>query len=151
MELNSEINLLIRNVTQAVGKPIEENKYEIVDRGLPHKPKTLPAGKMGIYTFSYNDRFLKIGKAASKSSARFLSQHYNPKSANSTLAASILRDYEMLELGINEANVGDWIKENCRRIDVLITEELGVFTLDLIEAVLHYKYEPKYEGFTTQR
>lgn len=151
MELKREINLLIKNVTQAVGKPIEEDKYEIIDRGLPHKPKTLPTGMMGIYTFSYNDKFLKIGKAGSKSSARFLSQHYNPKSAKSTLAASILRDHEMLNMGIKEENVGRWIKENCRRIDILVDVELGIFTLDLIEAVLHYKYEPKYEGFATQR
>ncbi|GEM_PF-5297747 len=46
---------------------------------------------------------------------------------------------------------GNWIKKNCRRIDILLDADLGIFTLELIEATLHYKYEPKYEGFLAQR
>ena len=106
---------------------------------------------MGVYTFWYNDVALKIGKAGSKSNARFLSQHYAPHSAKSTLAASILVDKEMQNLDITEANVGDWIKQYCRRIDILLDADLEIFTLELIEAALHYKYEPKYEGFLAQR
>lgn len=151
MELINEIDSLIQDVSKTIGKPIVVEGYEIIDRGLPHKPKSLPIGMMGVYAFWYNDRFLKIGKAGSKSGPRFLSQHYNPKSAQSTLAASILRDPDMLQFGVTEENVGVWIKENCRRIDILVNVELGIFTLGLIEAVLHYKYEPKYEGFATQR
>lgn len=151
MKLISEMNKLIQNVSQVLGDPIDSTKYEIVDRGTPHQAKSLPVGMMGIYTFWYNGAFLKIGKAGFKSSARFLSQHYNPKSAQSTLAASILKDDDLLKLELNEENVGEWIKRNCRRIDILINVELGIFTLDLIEAVLHHKYEPKYEGFATQR
>lgn len=151
MELITEMDKLIKNVSNVLEKTIDSSKYEIVDRGMPHQPKSLPIGMMGVYTFWYNESFLKIGKAGSKSSARFLSQHYNPKSAKSTLAASILNDDDMLKLGIDEENVGEWIKKNCRRIDILINVELGIFTLDLVEAALHYKYEPKYEGFATQR
>ncbi len=69
----------------------------------------------------------------------------------STLAKSILSDVEMRDKGINEDNVGEWIKQNCRRIDVEIDADLGIFTLEFIEAVLHYKYTPKYEGFSSQR
>jgi hypothetical protein len=80
-----------------------------------------------------------------------MSQHYNPKSAISNLAKSILSDSNMKNLGITEANVGDWIKHNCRRIDIIIDMEVGIFALELIEAVLHYKYCPVYEGFIAQR
>ena len=76
--------------------------------------------KIAVYTFWYEGRFLKIGKAGPNSNARFLSQHYNPKSARSTLAASILMDENMQDIGITENNVGDWIKNNCHRIDILI-------------------------------
>ncbi|MDQ4679509.1 hypothetical protein RCF13_07250, partial [Stenotrophomonas maltophilia group sp. RNC7] len=74
-----------------------------------------------------------------------------PRSAKSNLAASILSDNRMQGEDINEYNVGDWIKNNCRRIDILVDSDLGIFTLGLIEAALHYKYEPIYEGFDTQR
>ena len=57
----------------------------------------------------------------------------------------------MQDIGINENNVGDWIKSNCYRIDILMDSDLGIFTLELIEAALHYKYEPVYEGFAGQR
>ena len=52
-----------------------------------HKP-LLPAGKVAVYGFHYNDTWLKIGKAGPKSHARYTSQHYHPKGARSTLARS---------------------------------------------------------------
>lgn len=108
-------------------------------------------GKRGVYTFLHDGKFPKIGKAGSRSNARFLSQHYNPKSAQSTLAASILLHKKMESKDITAHNVGDRIKANCRRIDILLDSYLGIFALDLIEAALHYKYEPIYKGVATQR
>lgn len=72
------------------------------------------------------------------------------KLAQGTLAASILADKNMADKGITKDNVGGWIKNNCRRIDILLDVSLGIFALELVEAALHYKYEPKYEGFVTQ-
>lgn len=150
MDYIQEIGSLLQNVSLATGKEIPREKYEIVDRGVPHKPNGLPKGKMGVYMFFYGGRFLKIGKAGPNSDARFRSQHY-AFNAKSTLAKSIVGDADFAEKGINEANVGDWIKNNCRRIDILIDASAGIFTLELIEGILHYVYEPKYEGFKTQR
>ncbi len=146
-----ELDKIILETTKLLGKPVDKEKYEIIDRGVPHRPRILPPNSMGIYTFWYNGKALKIGKAGPKSNARFLSQHYSPTSARSTLAASILADEEMWASGISALNVGDWIKRNCRRVDIILNAELGFFTLEFIEAALHYKYEPKYEGFSAQR
>lgn len=151
MDLIREFDRIILEVSSVLGKPIEKHKYRIIDRGVPHQPKTLPLQMMGIYTFCYNGAFLKIGKAGPNSNARFLSHHYNPRSARSTLAASILQDDRMQGIGINESNVGQWIRNNCRRVDILLDSDLGIFSLELIEASLHYKYEPAYEGFIAQR
>ena len=151
MDLISDFDRIILDVSSILGKPIEKHKYKIIDGGVPHQPKTLPHQMMGVYTFWYNGNFLKIGKAGPNSNARFLSQHYNPRSARSTLAASILKDDRMKRNGIEESNVGEWIRNNCRRIDILLDSDLGIFSLELIEAALHYKYEPIYEGFAAQR
>lgn len=151
MKYTSEFESIIRDVSRCLGKEIDMSKVQIVDRGLPHIPHSLKPGTMGVYTFNYNGKFLKIGKVGPKSNNRFLYQHYIPGSAKSTLAASIIADPQMKALGITEDNVGDWIKENCRRIDILLDVDLGIFTLELVEAALHYKYEPKYEGFASQR
>ena len=151
MDIISEFDRTILDVSTILGRPIEKHKYRIIDRGVPHQPKVLPVQTMGVYTFWYEGEFLKIGKAGPKSNARFFSQHYNPRSARSTLAASILQDARMQGKGIDEGNVGQWIKNNCRRIDILLDSDLGIFSLELIEAALHYKYEPVYEGFSNQR
>jgi len=151
MDLIEEIASVINAVAVALGKPIPTSCIEIIDRGVPHIPQGFGPGKMGVYTFLYEGRFLKIGKAGPKSNNRFERQHYNPRAAGSTLAASLLADPEMRGLGITEANVSAWIKQNCRRIDVIIDASLGAFTLELVEATLHYKFEPKYEGFSSQR
>lgn len=146
----SEFEEIILNVTAAAGRRLDTG-YEIIDRGVPHVPGTLKRGKMGVYTFLYQDEFLKIGKAGPKSYARFSSQHYHPDSAMSNLAKSILEDEQMQGLGITRDSVGDWIKQNMRRIDIILDESLGIFALELIEAALHFRYEPRYEGFKNQR
>lgn len=151
MSYVSEIYDTIVDVTRSLGEEIDTSKIQIIDRGFPHLPKSLMPGKMGVYVFIYGDQFLKIGKAGPMSKARFLSHHYNPHSSLSNLAASILMDMEMALLGITGNTVGSWIKTNCRRIDIFLDISLGYFTLELVEAILHYKYKPKYEGFVSQR
>jgi hypothetical protein len=151
MDYIHEIDNLIQEVTLAIGKPILKDRYDIVDRGVPHMPPTrLPDGKMAVYMFLLDDEFLKIGKANYRSNARFCSQHYG-LNAPSTLAKSLLSDSKMSRSGIASANIKDWIKTKCRRIDVIIDADLGIFALDLIEGIMHYKFEPKYEGFASQR
>lgn len=145
-----EFEEIINGVSKMLGKPIESG-YRIIERGLPHTPKSLEKGTMGVYTFLYKDEFLKIGKAGPSSNARFTSQYYLPRSSQSNLSKSVLLDDNMRNLGINEDNVGDWIKQNCRRIDIILDRNLGIFALELVEAALHYKYEPRYEGFSNQR
>lgn len=146
----SEFREIIESVTSAAGRKVGSG-YEIIDRGMPHVPRTLKRGTMGVYTFLYKDEFLKIGKAGPNSNARFFSQHYLPASSASNLSKSLLNDNEMKGLGITEDTVGDWIRQNTRRIDIILDESLGIFTLELIEAALHFKYEPRYEGFKNQR
>jgi len=147
----NEIRNAINSVTETLGKQIDDSKINIVDCGLPHLPTPLAPGTMGVYAFLYGDRFLKIGKAGPNSNARFQSHHYNPHSSQSNLAKSILRDMEMAQFGLTENGIGSWIKANCRRIDILLDQSLGYFALELVEAMLHFIYEPKYEGFNSQR
>ncbi len=141
---------IIRGVTASLGRELDSG-YEIVDLGRPHEPRTLPRGMMGVYAFLYNDEFLKIGKAGPRSNARFFNRQYRVDGAPGTLAKSLLADEAMAPLGLTEENVGDWIRQNTRRIDILLDERLGVFALELIEAALHYRYEPRYEDFKRQR
>lgn len=147
-----KITECIKNVFNALGHEADFDKIDIVDRGQPHTaPRRLPNGKMAIYTFIYEGDFLKIGKVGPNSNARYTSQHYHPNASRSNLAKSILDDIAMKKNGITESNVGEWIKNNCRRIDIEIDAELGFFALELIEALLHYEFTPKYEGYSSQR
>ena len=151
MDYITEYDRIIQDVTTALKKPIGREIYKIVDRGVPHKPGSLKPGNMGIYTFIFQDTFLKIGIVGPSSNARFLSHHYNPRSAPSTLAGSLLSDPDMAEYGLTEENIGEWIKQNCRRIDIFIDAGISIFARDVIEKAFHYRFEPKYEGFKTQR
>ncbi len=89
--------------------------------------------------------FLKIGQANVNSKARYQSHPYNVGSANSTLAKSLLNDQSMTGL-VNITNVNQWIKDNCERFDVIIDSKHKKVALNFIEGLLHYKYNPKYEG-----
>jgi len=144
---------IIRDFIKAAelaGIQISNSQISIRELGCPHKPNSLPKNKMGIYIFCFDKKYLKIGKAGPKSGARFLSQHYSSYSSKSNLAKSILNDSEMNVYKVNSENIGDWIKNNITRTDILIDESLGVFTLNYLESFLHCKLNPKYEGFGGQ-
>lgn len=140
----------IEKVTKDLGDVISPDDYYIEDLGCPHKqPSSLPKGYAAIYIFAYGTEtefeFLKIGKANSKSAARFTSQHYG-FSAPSTLAKSICKDEEFISKGIDETNVKAWMLENLHRINVYVKADCGKAATELIESVLHYALRPRYEG-----
>src|SRR5712691_7628687 len=98
---------------------VKLSETDIVHQVLaaPHTPPTdIPESKTAVYVFSWGDQCLKVGKVGPNSNARYTSQHYNPKSSNSNLAKSILKD--KMELGLahlDETNVGEWIKKETDR------------------------------------
>lgn len=146
MSYQEEIEDLITQTSALTNKPlILGTDFYIEYQPLKHTPKKLPKGKMAVYTFVYNNHFLKIGQADKNSNARYQSQHYHIKSSKSTLANSLLLDKTMSNL-VNIANVKQWIKDNCERYDVILDARLGKHTLNYIEGILHYQYQPKYEG-----
>lgn len=130
---------------------ISESQIYIQDLGCPHEPQVLPEGTMAIYIFQLNGRFLKIGKAGPNSGPRFRSHPYNPNSSQSNLAKSILNDPNMKHYNLNTENIKDWIRNNIARVDIILDESLGIFVLNFLEAFLHCKLKPKYEGFDSQR
>jgi hypothetical protein len=143
-------NCIYATIKLALGSNIEKGKIQIMDCGVPHSPTSLPEGKMAVYTFFYKNECLKIGKAGPNSNARYLSQHYNPKSSQSNLAKSLLADEKLPIKTFNEENIGDWIKQNIRRINILVDKDLNIYILNLIEAFAQLYFHPRYEGFDTQ-
>lgn len=114
----------------------------------PHRPpSSLPVGRMAVYGFCHEDKWLKIGKAGARSQARYTSQHYNPASARSTLAASLVADPTMASVaGFGAEKPGDWIKTNCCRVNILLPDSYHKAVLSLLEAFLHVRLAPRYEG-----
>ena len=133
-----------RTVARLAGVELSKDAITVEHQVAPHVPPTkLPAGKMAVYVFAKGPDILKVGKVGAKSQARYTSQHYNPGSALSTLAASILADRKSLGLnGIDEASVGRWIRENIDRVNVLKDERCGVSVLTLLETFLEKTMAP---------
>lgn len=139
------------NAIRSLNVKINDEQIHILDRGIPHKLTKLNEDFMVVYTFAFQGLYLKIGKAGPQSFARVNSHHYNPGSSNSNLAKSILADPHFGKFALTNENIKDWIKNNTTRIDILIEKRLGIFVLNFVEACLHLKYQPKYEGYETQR
>lgn len=139
-------------IAEIAGVRLEKGDIAIEKLLAPHKaPSRIPSGKMAVYIFSFRDQVLKVGKAGPKSQARYTSQHYNPSSAASTLAKSLLNDSDLESAEIDEIAVGDWIKKNTDRINLLINENLGIHVLTLLESFAQCRLQPRYEGFASQR
>ena len=99
-----------------------------------------------MYGFSHQNKWLKIGIAGPKSNARFHSQHYNPKSARSTLAASIIKDRQSYNNTLPDDDlIGAWIKKEVSRVNIYIDSHHPRELLALLEAFFHLKFQPIYE------
>ena len=65
----------------------------------------------------------------------------------SNLARSILADPARVgTAGIDELNVGDWIRQHTDRINLLAPASLGDPMLSLLESFLHVRWKPLFEG-----
>ena len=117
---------------------------------MPHQPpSSLPKGKSAVYIFSTNHCVLKVGQAGPKSNARYTSQPYNPDSAQSTLASSLLKDQVRWQgHNLNEENVPDWIKKNTHRVNYLLNADVpkSKWVRTLLEAFVQCRFPPVYEG-----
>lgn len=140
-------------VARLAGVTLVTDDIRIEVLPAPHAPLTrLPAGQMAAYVFTHGDDVLKVGKVGPKSQARYTSQHYNPRSAQSTLAASMIADAVRMGLGeADMAEIGSWIRANVDRVNILLPVRLGVPVLTLLESFLQCRLRPRYEGFKSQR
>lgn len=150
----------IRSLLQDFQKVAKLTRVSIAQSDLtvemlraPHiPPARLPSGQMAVYIFTLNDECLKVGKVGPKSNARYVSQHYNPKSSRSNLAKSVLKAKKSLGCkDIDEVSVGKWIKGNTDRLNILLPAPLGVTVLSLLESFLQCRLKPRFEGFENQR
>ena len=139
-------------VASLAGESLSTTDITIEELKAPHHPTGLPVGSMAVYVFSWNGKALKVGKVGANSDPRYRSQHYNPKSAASTLAASILKDTAPVgDPAIDIDSVGSWIRENTDRTNYILKAETGIQVLTLLESYLQCLLKPAYKGFSSQR
>jgi hypothetical protein len=146
MITQQDIHALCAAARQA-GVALESENLELLqwNAGKTHIPLALPANKAAVYIFKWNDIYLKVGKVNASSSPRYQSQHYNPDSSKSNLSRSLLSDAEFQPLIGNEI-VGDWIKSNTIRFNVLIPSSLGKNFVHFTEAFFILKCNPRFEN-----
>jgi hypothetical protein len=103
----------------------------------PHVQPALPDGHGAVYAFALGatagqsaacgaGTVLKVGRVGARSDPRFRSQHYNPRSAGSTLANSLLAYRIMWPwLGIDQLDENDvksWMLSNLDRFHIFVPD-----------------------------
>ncbi len=135
-------------VAALAGDPISRDEIGVEYLPAPHcPPPRLPTCRMAVYGFWGDGTWLKIGKAGPHSNTRYTSQHYNPGSAQSTLAGSLANDPRMLTVeGFDLEAPGAWIKTATHRVNILVPSQRQKELVALLEAFLHLRLRPRYEG-----
>lgn len=135
-------------VAKLAGCTITPGEMTVEWLPAPHRPPSrLPIGKMAVYAFWGDGCWLKIGKVGPQSNARYTSQHYSPSSAQSTLAGSLVGDKQMEKAeGFDPEKSGAWIKAHTSRVNVLLPADQPRELVSLLEAFLHLRLRPRYEG-----
>ena len=135
-------------VSELAGNPVTFGDDRVELCPAPHRPpRPLPQGMMAVYGFWWNGEWLKIGRAGPNSNARYTSHHYNPRSSGSNLARSLESDAQMVGIpGFDPSTPGNWIKSKTSRVNILLPSEIGIGLLALLEAFMHVRFTPRYEG-----
>lgn len=129
-------------------------------KGENHKPTTLRSTEKGVYVFLLDDKTcFKVGKAGSKSPARWNSHHYNiDKSTPSAFTKSFLKDLTQFKTYFDSSlhneldeleekkNSKEWIQKNISRIEFKISSKESDIALNLLEALIQFRLNPIYEG-----
>ena len=142
------------SLASLAGLKVAPTEIDVEICRAPHKPPSaLPPDKIAVYIFFQKAQCLKVGKVGLNSNARYIGQHYSPGSSNSNLAKSILESPDRIGIStVDSENVGEWIKTNTDRINVLFPVAWGIPFLTLAEAFLQFWLRPVvYEGFESQR
>lgn len=151
-----EISNLIYEVSKRAGHELVPGlDFYVVHQPFGHSPIKLPNNRMAVYSFhDINGECLKVGQAGYNSNNRYQGQHYHVKNS-STLSKSLIEDEEFSDFGLTDKTVGDWIKENCERYDVIIRpvylngaydKSKSKIILNMIEGTLQLYFDPRYEG-----
>ena len=143
-------------VSELAGEPLIFVWDNVEFCPAPHeRPKKLPVGRAAVYGFWCHGEWLKIGQVGPKSNARYTSQHYTG-SANSTLAGALRGDAEWAKrvandvdaeapAGITKDFTAEWIEHTTSRVNILLPPNHDALRR-LLEAFLHVRLRPKYEG-----
>jgi len=133
-------------VSELAGERADLGHADVEFLRAPHKPGSLPKGKMAVYGFWWDGTWLKIGKAGEKSNARYVSQHYTGN-APSSLAGSIRNDERMRCISdLDGKDLAAWIKRETSRVNILLPATRNKALMSLLEAFLHVRLHPRYEG-----
>lgn len=140
------------------GESIPDIAHELLP--ATHRPPRLPLGMCAVYVFSLSaaagdrcpagpHRVLKVGKVGPNSNARFQSQHYNPASAGSTLAATLLNARLLWTYlgfpGGTSILAGGWLMEHTDR-DHFFLEASDLVFLGEFERYVRGRHSPVFEG-----
>jgi hypothetical protein len=132
-------------VAAAKQEGLEIGDYEIETLPAPHEPPRLPRGKMAVYVFTASGQVLKIGMVSATNKKRYTHHHYKPESWHNNLSLSILND-PLWKPRLTRSTVGDWIRRNCERTNILLDGQLGRLTAVALEDWLIHHLKPRYEG-----
>jgi hypothetical protein len=136
------------SILSGAGEALDASECRTEFCDAPHlPPKRLPSAMVAVYGFWGDGRWLKLGKAGPKTRARYTSQHYQRYGAPSTLARSLAEDPRMASVaGFDPVRPGEWIRAATHRVNILLPETCNGPVLALLEAYLHLRLRPRYEG-----
>jgi hypothetical protein len=135
-------------VAELACDPISRSEIDVEYLAAPHSPPArIPVGTMAVYGFWHEGTWLKIGKAGPNSQNRYTYQHYNLESAPSTFADSLRGDPSMVAtVGSDRLSINTWIRTSTCRVNILLPAHRQRELLSLLEAFLHLRLRPRYEG-----
>ena len=136
-----------RCLAASSARPPPEFEYELDVRWPPHESPGPLKGRGAVYSFFWPERgeFLKVGKAGYGTEARYRYQHYGDR-AGSTLFKDLKADCRELGVPCEDGALKDWMYANLARADILLAPGYDEFVLSLLEAFLHLRWRPRYEG-----
>ena len=122
---SKELMQLVEDFKMSLGQPGFPDFVRLETLLMPHERPILPKGHAAVYVFSIGDSVLIVGKADKDNQAQYDSPYSSTSSGPITPLAKCLIQWGeekglSLPIPLNKENVGNWIKQNTDRWNLII-------------------------------
>lgn len=146
IDYKADIYKVISDTCDECNIKFDKSDYQIdVSEEYSHNSRSLPLGMRAVFLFiTADEKCLGVYRANKNSNAAFQSHPYGINRSAGNLSKSLYGDPNSPQY--HNENVGEWIKANTKRIDIIYNGEYSDYFSQYLKYKLQEEFKPIYKA-----